>query len=144
MVRKIYKIRFYRIFPYMLLFGVSAGVILLNVLILSMHTVRASQHPLQCKIPNRESSLPLGSPKIFLASLPRVPKVFFSESDERRVLVVYVFRWGRVVFPGRVAGGLPPYRNRCFPEGKSRFSGLGWSPFSEKVDILKNNLQNCR
>ena len=33
----------------------------------------------------------------------------FPESDERRVLVVYVFRWGRVVFPG--AGAL--VRVRC-------------------------------
>ena len=34
----------------------------------------------------------------------------FPESDERRVLLVWVFSWGRVVFPGGVALTL---RSRC-------------------------------
>ena len=47
--------------------------------------------------------------------------VCFSRERERRVLVVYVFRWGRVVFPAavparcrRVAGALPAYRKPLF------------------------------
>ena len=47
----------------------------------------------------------------------RAVRVFFPESDERRVLVVYVFRRAQVARPGWLpvgcrwaAGGLPVYR----------------------------------
>ena len=40
---------------------------------------------------------------------PRPPNLF-SRERERRVLVVYVFRWGRVVGPGHGAGAVP---ERC-------------------------------
>ena len=47
---------------------------------------------------------------IFLLWMLGFLSFFFPESDERRVLVVYVFRWGQVVFPGAGAGAV---RVRC-------------------------------
>ena len=65
---------------------------------------------------------------------PPFPKRFvtakhiFSRERERRILVVYLFRWGQVVFPLAVAAELPvknrPIENFNFLN-KTRVSG-GW------------------
>ena len=44
----------------------------------------------------------------------------FSRERERRVLVVYVFRWGRVVLPGGGAAAVPPRIRRIENLGSLR------------------------
>ena len=79
---------------------------------------------------------------------PGLNSVCFPESDQRRVLVVYVFRWAQVVFPGgavavpsrcgRIENLDFPKENQCFctwtrPKGVRAGAGTLIHPRLDKI-----------